>query len=184
MAYQELTRRRFIQMAGIGATAATLFPTQALASLAQKPRILAFNHLHTGERLETEYFDGTNYISGELSRIDHIMRDFRRNEVHSMDKLLIDQISTIQSMLGTTNEVQIIGGYRSPVTNEMLRGKSSGVAKKSFHMLGQAIDFRIEGVQLSKVRDAARALKAGGVGYYPKSDFLHIDTGSVRSWNG
>ncbi|EEX41507.1 lipoprotein putative [Vibrio furnissii CIP 102972] len=101
-----------------------------------------------------------------------------------MDKKLFDQISRIQAVLGTEAEVQIISGYRSPATNEMLRGKSSGVAKKSFHMLGQAIDFRLDGVSLKQIHEAALSLKAGGVGYYPKSQFVHIDTGPVRQWRG
>lgn len=99
-----------------------------------------------------------------------------------MDKRLFDQISKIQTMLGVEAEVQIVSGYRSPATNEALRAQSSGVAKKSYHMLGQAIDFRLDGVDLKKVRDAARDLKAGGVGFYPSSDFVHIDTGPVRYW--
>ena len=99
-----------------------------------------------------------------------------------MDRALFDQISQIQSLLGTQAEVQIISGYRSPATNEALRSKSSGVAKKSYHMLGKAIDFRLDGVKLSHVREAAISLKAGGVGYYAKSDFVHIDTGPARQW--
>ena len=143
---------------------------------------MAFNNLHTGEELESCYFDGRDYVANELSRIDNICRDFRRNEVHEMDKYLFDQISLIQSELGVEAEVQIISGYRSPATNAALRSKSSGVAKKSYHMLGQAIDFRLDGVNLKKVRDAAIELKAGGVGYYPRSNFVHIDTGPVRHW--
>jgi uncharacterized protein YcbK (DUF882 family) len=99
-----------------------------------------------------------------------------------MDKRLFDHISNIQNELGVEAQVQIISGYRSPATNEALRSKSSGVAKKSYHMLGQAIDFRLEGVNLKKVRDVARELKFGGVGYYPGSNFLHVDTGPVRYW--
>ncbi len=118
-----------------------------------------------------------------MTRIDKICRDFRRNEIHKMDKHLFDQISLIQAELGVKAEVQIISGYRSPATNNALRARSSGVAKKSYHMLGQAIDFRLEGVNLRKVRDIAREIKAGGVGYYPSSNFVHIDTGPVRYWS-
>ncbi len=142
------------------------------------------NNLHTGETLETCYFNGQRYVRSELQRLNHICRDFRQNEVHPMDKKLFDQITRIQAALGTDAEVQIISGYRSPTTNAMLRNKSSGVAKKSFHMLGQAIDFRLEGVSLKQVHEAALSLKAGGVGYYPKSQFVHIDTGPVRQWQG
>ncbi len=141
------------------------------------------NNLHTGEALESCYFDGKEYVNKELARLNHLCRDFRRNEVHPIDKELFDHLTQIQRLLGTTNEVQIISGYRSPATNEALRAQSSGgVAKKSYHMFGKAIDFRIEGVKLAHVREAALSLKAGGVGYYPTSQFVHIDTGPVRSW--
>lgn len=94
-----------------------------------------------------------------------------------MDKLLFDQLCQIQLLLGTQAEVHIVSGYRSPATNKQLRSKSKGVAKKSYHMSGQAIDFRLDGVSLKKIREAAISLQAGGVGYYPKSQFIHIDTG-------
>ncbi|MEH0690868.1 DUF882 domain-containing protein [Vibrio cholerae] len=178
----DLSRRHFIQLAGSGIVVASCLPGVAFASRAQQPRVLAMSNLHTGEALETCYFDGANYVKNELKRLNHLCRDFRRNEVHPMDKRLFDQISKIQTMLGVEAEVQIVSGYRSPATNEALRAQSSGVAKKSYHMLGQAIDFRLDGVDLKKVRDAARELKAGGVGFYPSSDFVHIDTGPVRYW--
>ncbi|CAM3129553.1 MULTISPECIES: YcbK family protein [Vibrio] len=178
----DFSRRDFIKLAGSGLVVASCTPSVAFASLPDQPRALAFNNLHTGEALESCYFDGRDYVANELGRIDNICRDFRRNEVHKMDKFLFDQISLIQSQLGVDAEVQIISGYRSPKTNEVLRAKSSGVAKKSYHMLGQAIDFRLEGVDLKKVRDAAIELQAGGVGYYPRSHFVHIDTGPVRRW--
>ncbi len=178
-----VSRRHFIKLAGSGVVVAACAPHTVLASSAETSRILAMNNLHTGETLETCYFNGVRYVGSELDRLNHICRDFRRNEVHPMDKNLFDQISKIQSLLGTQAEVQIISGYRSPATNEMLRGQSLGVAKKSFHMLGQAIDFRLDGVQLSQVREAAIELGAGGVGYYPSSDFVHIDTGPVRHWS-
>jgi len=182
MSYTELSRRKFIQLTSAGIITSALMPSQALASLASRPRTITLNNLHTGEKLETCYFDGARYVSAELARVNHICRDFRRNESHPMDRALLDKINAIQSVLGTQAEVQIISGYRSPATNEMLRGKSSGVAKKSYHMLGQAIDFRLAGVPLSDVRKAAISLKAGGVGYYPGSNFVHIDTGPARAW--
>ncbi|MGB5804643.1 MAG: DUF882 domain-containing protein [Vibrio anguillarum] len=178
-----VSRRHFIKLAGSGVVLAACAPQIVLASYPETSRILSMNNLHTGETLETCYFNGVRYVRSELDRLNHICRDFRRNEVHPMDKNLFDQISKIQSLLGTQAEVQIISGYRSPATNEMLRTHSSGVAKKSFHMLGQAIDFRLDGVQLSQVREAAIELGAGGVGYYPSSDFVHIDTGPIRHWS-
>jgi uncharacterized protein YcbK (DUF882 family) len=178
-----LSRRDFIKLAGSGLVVASCAPGVALAGYPDKPRSLALTNLHTREALETCYFDGNNYVSKELSRLNHICRDFRRNEVHPMDKRLFDHISLIQKELSVETEVQIISGYRSPATNEALRGKSKGVAKKSYHMLGQAIDFRLDGVSLKRVRDVSRELKLGGVGYYPGSNFVHIDTGPVRYWS-
>ncbi|HAS6047131.1 TPA: DUF882 domain-containing protein [Vibrio vulnificus] len=178
----QYSRRQFLRMTGGGLLLASAMPKLAMASYPDQPRTLALNNLHTGELLETCYFDGSTYLIEELARIDKICRDFRQNEVHPMDCRLFDHLTQIQKLIGTENEVQIISGYRSPQTNAALRAKSSGVAKKSYHMLGRAIDFRLDGVKLSTVRDAALSLEAGGVGYYPGSNFVHIDTGPVRSW--
>ena len=178
----DFSRRDFIKLTGSGLVVAAI-PNVAFASLPDQPRTIAMNNLHTGESLESCYFDGSKYLASELARLNHLCRDFRRNEVHPMDKRLFDHISQIQKELSVDTEVQIISGYRSPATNEALRSKSSGVAKKSYHMLGQAIDFRLEGVDLKRVRDAARELQFGGVGYYPRSNFVHIDTGPVRYWS-
>ncbi|MEF1254959.1 DUF882 domain-containing protein [Vibrio sp. M260112] len=178
-----LSRRDFIKLAGSGLVVASCIPSIALAKYPDQPRTLALTNLHTREALETCYFDGTRYVSRELNRLNHLCRDFRRDEVYPMDKKLFDHISLIQKALSVDAEVQIISGYRSPATNESLRGKSKGVAKKSYHMLGQAIDFRLDGVSLKRVRDVSRELQLGGVGYYPSSNFVHIDTGPVRYWS-
>ena len=159
-------------------------PSLVQASLPDEPRVLALNNLHTGETLESCYFNGHRYVRSELKRLNHICRDFRRNEVHPMDKGLFDQLTRIQTLIGSEAEVQIISGYRSPATNEMLRQNSNGVAQKSFHMMGKAFDFRLDGVPLKQVHEAALSIKAGGVGYYPRSGFVHIDTGPVRNWQG
>ncbi|MGN2610451.1 DUF882 domain-containing protein [Aliivibrio fischeri] len=176
--------RRKILLGGAATAGLSLFPSFSFASqFAETPRKLALSNLHTGEELKTEYFNGRQYQSAELHKLNHLCRDFRRNESIEMDKRLFDQLSAIQNVIGCDAQVQIISGYRSPATNEMLRGKShGGVAKKSLHMLGKAMDFRLEGVPLTEVRKAALSLKAGGVGYYPGSNFVHIDTGRVRFW--
>ncbi|WP_122035045.1 YcbK family protein [Aliivibrio sp. EL58] len=176
--------RRKILLGGAATVGLSLFPTLSFASqFEESPRKLALNNLHTGEELQTEYFNGRGYQSAELAKLNHLCRDFRRNESIAMDTGLFDQLSAIQKVIGCDTQVQIISGYRSPATNEMLRGKShGGVAKKSMHMLGKAMDFRLEGVPLDEVRKAALSLKAGGVGYYPGSNFVHIDTGRVRFW--
>ncbi len=181
MSNSNFSRRDFLFLAG-GALAASAMPFGVQAGSPAQSRTIAMNNIHTGEQLESCYFDGREYISSELIRLDEICRDYRREEVHPMDKRLFDQLSKIQNLLGVETEVMMISGYRSPVTNAALRAKSSGVAKKSYHMTGQALDFNLEGVSLAKVRDAAAELKMGGVGYYPRSNFIHIDTGPVRRW--
>ncbi|MDB1123762.1 YcbK family protein [Vibrio algarum] len=188
MPINTVDRRQFLRFATGSVALATLYPTGALASaiesnpISKKNKVLAFNNLHTGEKLQTQFYSNNKFIDSELNKIYHIFRDFRQNEIHQIDTHLLSQLDSIQSLLNTDAEVQIISGYRSPLTNEQLRSNSSGVAKKSFHMLGQAMDFRLDGVPLDEVRDAARILKAGGVGYYPNSNFVHIDSGPVRSW--
>jgi uncharacterized protein YcbK (DUF882 family) len=161
----------------------SLFPTRVFASNAQATnKTVSFKNLHTGEQFVTSSNLSDQLSQSELNKIYHLLRDFRRNEVHQIDNQLLAQLNGIQTLLKTNAEIQIISGYRSPHTNESLRAKSGGVAKKSFHMQGKALDFKLDGVPLAEVRDAAKMLKAGGVGYYPSSDFVHIDSGAVRSW--
>ncbi len=181
MFQKDFSRRDVMKMTALGLTA-SMVPSLSQAMPSTRPRNLAMNNIHTGESIESCYFNGKEYVQGELERIDFLCRDHRRNEVHAMDKGLLDQLSQIQRLLNVESEVVIISGYRSPATNEALRSKSNGVARKSYHMLGQAIDFRLDGVKLSHVREAALSLQAGGVGYYPRSQFVHIDTGPVRRW--
>lgn len=182
-------KRRQLLLAGGAFLGASLVPGMVSASpyksvnVRQNPRQISLCNIHTKEELDSEYFDGEFYLKEELRKINHICRDFRRNEVAKMDRRLFDAITEIQSELGHKGQVRIISGYRSPATNKALQ-KTGGVAKKSFHMKGQAIDFNLEGVSLSRIRNAALELRLGGVGYYPRSGFVHIDTGPVRRWNG
>ncbi|PNQ68170.1 hypothetical protein C1141_07560 [Vibrio agarivorans] len=169
-------------MSAGGVLIASSVSSQLLAAKITPSRTLAIHSLNTGESLKSCYFDGLNYVDEELKRLDYLCRDHRKNEVYPLDRRLFDQICQIQELVGSKSEVVVISGYRSPSTNARLRKNSSGVAKKSMHMEGRAIDFRLDGVKLSAVRDAALSLKAGGVGYYPSSNFVHIDTGAVRSW--
>ena len=182
MSLDLLNRRQFLKAATGSFALATIFPSNAIAAFADQRKVITLNNLHTGETLQTCYFDGANFVESELDKINHLCRDFRRNEVFPLDKKLLTQLDNIQTLLKSNAEVQIISGYRSPATNEALRSKSNGVAKKSFHMQGKALDFRLVGVDLKDVRKAALQLKSGGVGYYPGSNFIHIDTGRVRSW--
>lgn len=177
------SQRRKLLFFGGAAAGLALLPGSALASVStSRPRILTLNNLHTGETLKTEFFNGKSYDKDELARLNHFFRDYRANKIKSIDPKLFDQLYRLQAMLETRKPVQLISGYRSLSTNNMLREKGSGVAKHSYHTLGQAMDFHIEGISLSNVRKAALKMRAGGVGYYPRSNFVHIDTGPVRHW--
>ncbi|HGJ5881886.1 DUF882 domain-containing protein [Arsenophonus sp.] len=161
----------------------SLLPRHAFAALTTpRPKILRFENLHTGEFLKTEFFDGRRYNNAELTRLNHLFRDHRNNKIKIIDQKLFDQIYLLQVLMGTNKPVQLVSGYRSVETNNALRRKSSGVAKNSYHTHGRAMDFHIQGVELNHIRKAALKMRAGGVGYYPNSNFVHIDTGPVRKW--
>ncbi|WP_107851394.1 DUF882 domain-containing protein [Oceanimonas marisflavi] len=181
MLTRHVDRRRFLLGMG-GLSAAALVARPAEASLSAPVRKLSLHNLHTGEKVSASFWEEGQYIDDGLASFNRVMRDFRSNEVHDIDPKLFDQLFLLQHRLGKQGEIQIISGYRSPATNAMLRRTSSGVAKKSYHMKGQAIDLRMPGVELSQLRQAARKLAVGGVGYYPSSNFVHLDTGPVRSW--
>jgi uncharacterized protein YcbK (DUF882 family) len=148
----------------------------------QGERVLSFRHLHTGETLVRPYWANGEYLPEHLAEIDRLLRDHRTGEIHPIDPSVLDVLHRLQQKVGSRKPFEIISGYRSPKTNAMLRKGSSGVAKKSLHMQGRAIDIRLPGQDLAKLRQAALGLKAGGVGYYPRSNFLHLDTGRVRYW--
>lgn len=173
-------RRCFI--GGIAASTASL--TAAPLAAATPSGHLALRNLHTGEELEVAYRDRKGYDRSALAELDHILRDWRQDEVLPIDRRLFGMMELIAARLGRAPRYAIISGYRSPKTNAMLRQSSNGVAKRSLHMVGQAIDLRLDGVALGALRRAALDLEAGGVGFYPGSDFVHIDTGRVRSWSG
>ena len=145
-------------------------------------RSLKFYALHTGESLTTTYWENGHYIPGELDRVNYILRDFRANEVKPIDPALLDLLTRIQYRLDTNESFQVISGYRSPVTNAMLHANSEGVAVHSLHIDGKAIDISVPGRSLEQLRGAALAQRSGGVGYYPKTGFVHVDTGRVRHW--
>ncbi|WP_058913116.1 YcbK family protein [Entomohabitans teleogrylli] len=178
----DANRRKLLALGGV-ALGAALLPTQAFATLSTpRPRILKLNNLNTGESIKAEFFDGRGYIQDELARLNHFFRDYRANKTRDIDPRLFDQLYRLQGLVGTTRPVQLISGYRSLDTNNEMRAHRRGVAKKSYHTRGQAMDFHIEGVSLSNIRKAALSMRAGGVGYYPRSNFVHIDTGPVRHW--
>jgi uncharacterized protein YcbK (DUF882 family) len=174
-------RRRFIQT--FLGTTATLAAPSLWASLHCAPeRSLAFKNLHTGESLRTTFWAEGRYLNDELKAVNHVLRDHRSGDVHPMDPKLLDLLYALQQSVAVNGSFHVISGYRSPASNQKLRSKSGGVAKKSLHMQGKAIDIRLPGCKLLQLRDAALGLKAGGVGYYARSDFIHVDTGRVRRW--
>nr|PZN70011.1 MAG: hypothetical protein DIU62_01210 [Pseudomonadota bacterium] len=148
------------------------------------PRVLSMLNTHTGERIRACYFEAGNYQPDVLGEFDHVLRDHRSGEVARMDPRLFDQLHALAALAGCKAHYEIISGYRSPATNEKLRKASTGVATRSLHMEGRAIDVRLPGCPTSHLRDLALQLRAGGVGYYARSDFVHLDTGRVRSWTG
>jgi uncharacterized protein YcbK (DUF882 family) len=145
-------------------------------------RGLEFYNTHTDERLHTTYWSDGQYVSSALTDINFILRDFRADEIRAIDLRLLDLLHRLHASLETREPFHIISGYRTAATNAMLRGASEGVARHSLHIEGMAIDIRVPGRDLAVLRRAALALREGGVGYYPKSDFVHVDVGRVRTW--
>jgi len=171
-------RRRLI-FGGVTAGAMLLAPPLAFA---EGPRTLAFYHTHTGEKLKITYAEWGSHIPDALAEISRFLRDFRSGEAYPIDPPLLDKLHQLQQLTGGKGPYEIISAYRSPQTNEMLRANSNGVAQRSLHMEGRAMDVRLRGVETRKLHKAALGLRAGGVGYYEDSDFIHLDTGRVRAW--
>lgn len=146
------------------------------------PRALAIDNVHTGERIRTVYFEKGQYIPGALQEINYFFRDFRANEVKPIDPRLLDFLHTIHETLDSPRPFNLISGYRTPATNAMLAARSEGVARHSMHIEGRAADINVPDRELSILQRVALALQFGGVGYYPQSDFVHVDTGRIRHW--
>ena len=192
-------RRRFLQ-AGAAAAAVMALPSRLRAASPPPPvapvaapvagpaaatRALSFMHTHTSEKMAIEYAVNGQYSAQALAKLNRLLRDFRTNEVKPIDPKLFDLLHELSVALDTDAPFHVISGYRSPVTNSMLRkrgGAHTGVATTSLHMVGKAIDIRLPEVKLKTLREAAASLKRGGVGYYPSSNFVHVDTGRVRYW--
>ncbi len=180
----ELSRRSFLRLGALAA-ACCVSPRKALANTVSSlspERSLAFYNTHTGESLSTVYYIDGEYLPDALSKINYILRDHRNNETKAIDIHLLDLLHSIATKLEAAQPFQIISGYRSPASNALLRRISSGVAEHSQHIEGKAADVRLPGRDLSLLRRVSISLKAGGVGYYPTSDFVHVDVGRVRYW--
>lgn len=177
-----ITRRRFVgaamaSLAGLGA------PAFASAAVESGERRLALAHLHTGESIDLVYAIDGEYLPDSLAALDRLLRDHRSGEVGSMEPALFDQLHRLQQLVGSSQPFQVVSAFRGAATNARLRAeRGAAVAKRSLHLEGRAIDVRLSGVPLARLRDAAAALRAGGVGFYPRSQFLHLDTGAVRRW--
>lgn len=179
-----VSRRSFLALAAWG-VAAAFFPNIAAASFVPPTaaRRLSFYNLHTDECVETCYWENGAYLPTALERIDAVLRDHRTGETRRMSPSLIDLVFALSVRLGSSAPVQVISGYRSPATNALLRAGDPGhVAERSLHLTGEAVDLCFEDRPLDRVRDAALALRGGGVGYYPASGFVHVDVGRLRSW--
>lgn len=181
---RSISRRGFLK-AGVVSLGSCIFPQAlmgAVSGIISPTRALAFYNLHTGERLKTVYWSLGAYVPEALDDINHILRDFRTGEIKPIETGLLDLLYTLRGRVESQEALHIISGYRSPDTNAQLSENSCGIAKNSLHMQGKAADIRLPGCSLEALHKAAVALKVGGVGYYPASDFVHVDIGRVRYW--
>ena len=167
----------------VAPTASPQVPPALSGALADVRRVVLHN-LHTGDRFDEVYFEKGGYVPDAMAEAQRVLRDWRNGEEHFMDPKLFDVLHGIAQKLETTQPFQIISGYRSPQTNAMMHERSAGVASHSQHMLGKASDIRVDGVDLTHLHKAALSLQAGGVGFYPVSNFVHVDVARVRTWTG
>jgi len=159
-------------------------PVAQASAASRAPRWLKLHNIHTQEKIEAVYFEKGEYVPDAVQALDKVLRDYRTGDVYSMHPELFDTLSTLAQKTETKSHFQVISGYRSPKTNAMLHERSGQVAKRSLHMDGKAMDVYLEDVALDRLRAAALDLGRGGVGYYPVSNFVHVDVGPVRRWVG
>jgi uncharacterized protein YcbK (DUF882 family) len=179
------TRREFLGL-GLTAAAASLVPSEiyAAAKEIQPEKIICLHNVYTKETLETVYWKDGKYLPEALSDINHIFRDIRTGQEKTISKKLINLIYDLQQEIKADGHFHVISGYRTPRSNALLSRTTKGVAKNSFHIYGKAVDIRLPDYNLSTLRRKAMKLRGGGVGYYPRSNFIHVDVGSVRYWRG
>ena len=177
-----LTAPLFLTLASGTCGQSQALPSRTSANETRSHVLLLYN-THTGERISIVYRQGDQYIPTALARLDYFLRDRWTGEIRHFDPRLYDILSDLTASVGHPGtEIDIVCGYRTPSTNESLRAHTAGVAKNSLHIEGRAIDLRIPGISTLTLRRAALDLARGGVGYYPRSDFIHVDTGRVRQW--
>jgi len=177
-------RRRLLrQTAGAAMLGAfAVLGTSARAALSGA-RSLALVHTHTGEQIDVVYAVDERYVPAAMAALNRLLRDHYTGEVGTIDPKVFDQLHRVQQLLGGAKAFEVISGYRCPATNARLRAtRGGGVAKNSLHLEGRAIDVRLPGMPLTELRDAARSMQAGGVGFYPREQFVHLDTGRLRTW--
>ncbi len=179
-----MNRRQFLGRAMAMAPLLLLSsPNSLLAGIARlEEKALSFYHTHTLKELSIVYFRNGSYIPKALTKINTFLSDFRTGDIHPIDPALLDLLHDLRKSTGSKEFFEVISGYRSPHTNAMLHSSSGGVASHSLHMLGKAIDIRLPSFNTGRLHQIALAFQRGGVGYYPQSDFVHLDTGHVRAW--
>jgi uncharacterized protein YcbK (DUF882 family) len=177
-----MRRREFLVGTVTGAAGLASLGRSGAAVAAAEAQTLSLYHIHTAETLKIVYREHGKLIPGALEDINFFLRDFRTSQTHDIDVTLLDELCQLHTEFDNRGRFEVISGYRSPRTNAALRHVTSGVAENSLHLSGQAIDVRLTSAVTADLRDAAIALQAGGVGYYPESNFVHVDTGAFRTW--
>ena len=180
--HRHCDRRRFLRWSLAAAGGLLVSGSKIAAAASTAIRRLTFYNLHTGESSSAVYWQGGRYLADGLAEIDYALRDFRTGDVHPIDPYLLDLVHMLRVKMTYDGPVHVISGYRSPKTNAMLAERSGKVAKNSYHVKGMAIDLRLPDRRLDEVRATALQLGGGGVGFYPESQFVHMDTGPVRAW--
>ncbi len=185
MSNNAMTRRVLLGgLATLSAVAATPAMASAPAVLrgAGQFRKLAMVNDRTGEWLNTVYWADGDYIPEALEAVNHILRDWRAEKECRMDPRVLDILAETRRLLECDDPFEVVSGYRTPATNAMLRGNSRAVAKRSYHIKGMAVDIRLKNRSVAQIARAGLSLKAGGVGRYSRSKFVHLDSGPVRDW--
>lgn len=180
-----LSRRRWLSLGGIVLGASLLPATVNAIVSTPKPMILRLRNVNTGDVVNASYSATVGFNAKTLNELNYLMRDRHENKVKAIDPKLFFKLTQIQARLGMRNgEILVLSGYRTARTNAAMRSRSRGVASNSYHIQGKAVDFRIENMPLARIKQAAESLNNGGVGYYPRNGFIHVDTGPVRTWIG